>query len=215
MDSPRPSHPSCPSDEQDLQDLHELQAELAATERAPWEPRCVARAFRGAADPFIFTMQAWIDLEAAESPILRGRLPEIDDTSDAPLDALLRDYRAAFAAFGHHATTPENCTPEELLSLGRQMIRAVAQGFEMQVKLARPDGTTGSRQSDDGMGAWLPIFACLVGQLGLAPGEARALPVAQAFAFLAAHRVNTGWHVIAEPYALREVAPDHGGPRDE
>lgn len=204
--------------ESDVADLHELQAELAAVEREPWEPRCVARAFRTAQDPFVFTMQAWIDLDAAASPLLLGRLPEVDGTNADALDAIMRDYRAAFAAFGHHDTTPEDCTPEELISLGRQMIRVVAAGFSMQVSLARPDGTTGSQQRDDGMGEWLPIFACLVAQLGLSPTDVRTLPVAQAFALIASHRVNTGWRVISEPYALRDAARDddeEGGARDE
>lgn len=184
---------------EDEQELRELQAELVAAEGSPWQPRCVARAFRrrAAEAPFVLTMQGWIDLDAAESPVLLGVLPEGDGR-------LLERFEEALAAFGFEGTTPEACEPEELVLLGRKMVRAVWEGFSTQCELARPDGARPAGV-DHGMGRWLPILACLIGQLGLTMREALDLPVAQAFALIAAHRCNEGWQVAGETYAMRDV----------
>ena len=190
--------------QQDEQELRELQAELVAAERSPWQPRCVARAFRGAAAgaPFVLTMQAWIDLDAAQSPFLLGRLPE-------PEEAYFR-FEEAFAAFGHRGTTPEECDGYELVLLGRKIIDAILEAFSMRVRLEPPEGFA-TKSVNNGMGEWLPIVTCLVGQLGFTLHAARMLPVGEAFALIAAHRCNQGWTVAGEGYALRDVTDDGGG----
>lgn len=182
--------------EEDKADLREMQAELVGAQSSPWEPRCVARAFRTDDDPFVFTMHAWIDLDAVQSPFLIYRQPEAEEA--------LWDFGAAFAAFGHRETTPEACEPDELLALGEKMIRKIREGFAMHVRLAPP---VGEREvtGDNGLGNWLPILACLKAQLGFSLAEALALPVGQAYALIAAHRCNEGRTVAGETYALRDV----------
>ena len=189
--------------EQDEQDLREMQAELVTSEQSPWEPRCVARAFRTSEEAFVFTMQSWIDLDACASPFLLFQLPEAED--------YLAQFEAGFAAFGHAATTPEACEAEEVVLLGRKMIAAIAQGFCMRAKLAPPDGWKLGGDSDNGIGNWLPILACLKSQLGFSLAEALALPVGQAFAFIAAFRCNSGWSVVGETYAQRDI-PEEEAP---
>ena len=182
---------------QDEQDLREMQAELVAAATSPWEPSCVAMAFRTADSPFVLTMQAWIDLEAAQSPFLLGKLPEAEEA--------LAHFELAFEVFGHMESTPEACTPEELILIGRKMQRAIARGFSTRVKLAPPEGSK-LAGVDNGMGEWLPLLACLKSQLGFSLAEALALRVDQAFALIAAHRINEGWQVAGETYAQREFS---------
>lgn len=180
-------------------DLREMQAELSAAEQSPWQPAAVARTFRSgpATAPFVFRMQTWIDLSAVESPFLLGDLPVGDE-------GLLERFREAFVAFGWAETTPENCDAGELILLGKRLIAAVEDGFAMSVRLVPPDGGL-LPPRDEGMGTWLGIIAFLVGQMGLRPVDALDLPVGQAFALIAAHRVNTGWTVAGETYVTREV----------
>ena len=180
----------------DEQDLREMQAELADAARSPWEPRCVAREFRTNDDPFVFTMQAWIDLDAAASPFLQLILPEEQN--------YLAQFEVAFAVFGHVATTPEACDPDELVLLGNKIIDVIARGFSMRVKLAPPEGYKAARAAD-GLGDWLPIAACLKSQLGFTLAETLALPVGQAFGLIAGHRCNEGWSVVGETYAQRDL----------
>ena len=168
---------------QDEQDLREMQAELVAAATSPWEPSCVAMAFRTADSPFVLTMQAWIDLEAAQSPFLLGKLPEAEEA--------LAHFELAFEVFGHMESTPEACTPEELILIGRKMQRAISRGFSTRVKLAPPEGSK---------------LAGLKSQLGFSLAEALALRVDQAFALIAAHRINEGWQVAGETYAQREFS---------
>jgi hypothetical protein len=186
---------------EDEHDLRELQAELVGVEQSPWEPACVARAFcsAAAAVPFVFTLQVWIDLDAAGSPFLLGQMPAAEEA--------IPRFEEAFLAFGHELTTPEACEPEELILLGEKMLRAIAEGFAMRVKLDPPEGFKAAA-GDNGMGDWLPMLACLKSQLGFTLAEARALPVGQAFALIAAHRCNEGWSVNSEKYSTRDVG--HG-----
>jgi len=188
---------------EDLQDLREMQADLIAAERSRWEPRCVAGAFhvRQTPEPFVLTMQAWIDLDAVESPFLLGAFPEAESA--------LAQFEEAFLAFGHRATTPAKCDPDELILLGRNMIAAIARGFSMRLKLAPPDGFKPAK-CGNGLGDWLPVLACLKTQLGFGLAEALALPVEQVFALIAAHRCNQGWTVAGETYAERDVPEDEG-----
>jgi hypothetical protein len=188
---------------QDEQELRELQADLLAAERSPWQPRCVARAFRAQAarEPFVLTMQAWIDLDAVQSPFLLGRLPEADEV-------FIR-FEEAFAAFGHHGTTPEECDGDELVALGRKMIDAIVEAFSMRVRLEPPEGFL-AKSVNNGMGEWLPIVTCLVGQLGFTVPAARMIPVSEAFALIASHRCNQGWTVASDSYSQRDVTDDGG-----
>jgi len=182
--------------ESDENDLREMQAELAGAESSLWEPRCVARAFRSDDDPFVFTMQTWIDLDAVQSPFLIYRQPEAEEA--------IEKFRDAFAAFGHRSTTPEACEPEELLALGEKMIRKIREGFSMRVRLAPPDGQR-EVVGGNGIGNWLAIMGCLKSQMGFSLAESLTLPVGQAYAFITAHRCNEGRTVTGETYELRDV----------
>ena len=179
-------------------ETREFQQELLAAERSEWQPRCVSRAFASSRDedPFAFTMQAWIDLEAVQSPFLLGQFPNDE--------SYLYQFADAFQAFGYKESTPDQCTEEQLVLLGHKMIRAIAQGFSMHLKLAAPEGFRAKR-ADDGMGSWLPVMACLKSQLNFSLAEARSLLVEQAFALMAGHRCNEGWRVDGETYAQRDV----------
>lgn len=178
--------------------LRELGEELSGAAHSPWEPRAVAEAFRrDDEEVFVLTMQAWIDLDAARSPILQGDLPEPDG-------AVLEHYAAAFAAFGYTAATPGACEAEELILLGQKMIAAVREGFSMALRMTPPGGA-GTSPDRGGFGTWLPLLACLKTQLGFSLTEAMSVPVKQAFALIAAHRANEGWTVAGEPYQYREV----------
>ena len=174
-----------------------MQAELVAAERSIWEPRCVAQTFCSSEEPFAFTMQAWINLDAVRSPFLLGELPEAE--------VALVQFKEAFAAFGHWGTTPEACEPEELVLIGRKIIGEIAQGFSMRVKLAPPEGCKLEEAANNGIGYWLPIVTCLKSQLGFSLAEALELPVGKAFALIAAHRCNGGWSVAGENYAQRDI----------
>ncbi|MEI6493390.1 MAG: hypothetical protein WCO94_12635 [Verrucomicrobiota bacterium] len=186
---------------QDEQDLREMQAKLVSAEQSPWQPRCVARAFRSSDEAFVFTMQTWIDLDAAASPFLLGQLPEAEQA--------LAQFEVAFAAFGHVATTPEACEPEELILLGRKMLVEIGRGFAMRLQLAPPEGCKLAGGDDNGLGNWLPILACLKSQLGFSLAEALSLTVGQAFALVAAHRCNEGWSIAGETYQQRDI-PEEG-----
>lgn len=190
---------------EDKQDLQDLQAELLGLDSSPWEPDCVCRAFATSEALFVLTMQGWIDLETAHSPFLLGTLPEADD------DARLAHFVLAFEAFGHYRTTPQNCDDAELELVGLAFLRVVREAFAMRVQLAPPEKALQSTP-DNGMGEWLPIIACLKSQLGFSMDEALAMPVGQAFALIAGHRVNQGWNVAGETYRLRSV---EGGDRKE
>lgn len=186
---------------EDEKDLREMQAEIAEAERSPWEPAVVSEAFRERAPgtPFIFRMQTWINLDVVHSPFLLGRLPDAE--------MVLKDFSAAFAAFGWWETTPQECDAEDLILLGRRMLDAVTHGFSTQISLLPPEGAQ-TAAPDHGMGQWLPILSCLVGQMGFRLVDALDAPVAQVFALVAGHRCNTGWSVAGEPYALRGVAEE-------
>lgn len=187
--------------EQDEKDLRELQAEIGAADRSVWQPEVVAGAFRDRAPgtPFVFRMQTWINLDAVRSPFLLGRLPEAETA--------LEDFDAAFAAFGWWEAAARGCDADDLILLGRRMLDAVVHGFSTQIALRAPEGSQ-SAGADHGMGQWLPILACLTGQMGWRLADALDAPVAQVLALIAAHRCNTGWSVAGEPYALRGVAEE-------
>lgn len=183
--------------EADEQDLRELQAELSGLSEASWQPRCIADAFRSDLDePFVLTMQAWIDLDAIRSPFLALQMPE-EDVHD--------HFEAAFTAFGHTETQVEAMTPEDAVLLGQKMIDAVRKSQMTQIRMRPPRGSASSA-GDDGFGNWLPVLACLTSQLFFSLADAKALPVDQAHALIAAHRRNEGWIVAGETYAHRDIA---------
>jgi len=192
-----------------LQELRELQAQLAGTGESPWQPRCVARAFQtpDIEHPFVFTMQAWIDLDAAESPFLLGELPD----PDLGENGIMRVYRTAFTAFGCTEERLAECNPQDLIFIGQSMIRAINRGFSMRLKMNPPKGFE-SASGDDGFGDWLPVMACLKAQLYFGWGEASAMPVERALALMNTHRRNEGWTPAETPYAMRAAAAAFDSP---
>ncbi|HEX4085927.1 MAG TPA: hypothetical protein VHY22_13520 [Chthoniobacteraceae bacterium] len=188
-----------PSDD-GLEDLRGLQASIAGASESPWQPRCVAEAFRSrdGEHPFVFTMQVWIDLDAVESPFLAGRLP---DPEMLEYEDIRQIYDEAFTAFGCSRPKPD-CTAGQFAFFGDSMIRAVRRGFAMRLRMKPPRGFE-SGASDDGFGDWLPVMACLKAQLFFTWTEARMLPVEAAFGLINAHRRNEGWTPAETSYAMR------------
>lgn len=178
-------------------ELQELSAELAGAMQSPWQPRTVARAFATrAVGEIVFTLQHWIDLDAARSPILTGELP-----------ANREETEAMFRVFGLDLGEPEEA---ELIcaAIEQEIAEAFAAALPMRAEQA-------AEGEDDGFGEWAPIFACLVSQCGLGRGEALATPVAQAFVLIATHRANQGWRVAGTPYAVRDVGEEAGSQKSE
>jgi len=175
----------------DERELVEASQALAAAQASPWQPRCIARAFaRPRPGEVAFTMQAWIDLDAAQSPLLVGEAPATAEGLDA-----------AFAAFG---LAHEELTPEETVAVVRALLRAIDAGFAAALRM-QPPGESTSPAGDDGFGDWAPIFACLVVQCRLSLAEARALRVDAAHILMATMRRNERWTVSGVPYALRDL----------
>jgi len=183
-----------------LDELREMQAQLGGVSASPWQPRCVARAFCSpdVDHPFVFTMQAWIDLDAAQSPFLLGELPSPDLGEEGVIEA----FNAAFAAFGLEAPKLRECGVDQFIHIGNCIIRAINRGFAMRLRMHPPKGFE-SAGGDDGFGDWLPVMACLKAQLYFAWEEAMALPVDRAFGLINAHRRNEGWSPAETPYAMR------------
>lgn len=176
----------------EAQNLHSLAADLAAAEQSPWQPRCIARAFATPrAGAVVFTMQTWIDLDGASSPLLEGQLPETTEQISDAVDA-----------FG---CGPVDLSVEEALGLGLMMREAIEEAFAMSLPMSPPDDGDGAVSLSGGCGDWLPIYAALVAQLGLSRADARATPVGEAFALLAADKRNRGWHPTGATYAQRDV----------
>lgn len=183
------------------QELLQWGLAMAKADQCPWEPSCVAAAFaRPLATEFVLTMQGWIDLDAIRSPILQGKLPEVDaDGSDVPVRLALL---AAMKAFDR---VPDvECTPENAIAIGHRMIAAVNDAFAMVVKMNPPSGFDAGAAGPGGLGNWLPVFAALVNLLH-DESKALAMPVQQAFAILAGTKLNAGWTVAGESYRSREA----------
>ncbi len=168
--------------------LRELGRELAGALETPWEPACIAHAFRAPrAGEIVLTMQRWIELEALRSPLLHGELP-------ADADALAETARVFDLA-------TEELEAGEMVDVAQAMRRAVAVAFAMHLPM-RPENAA---EAEAGFGSWLPTFTDLVVECGMAP-------VAQAFALLAGLRRLQGWRVAGVSYAQRDVA-EGGGDR--
>jgi hypothetical protein len=182
------------------QELRELSRSLAQAETGAWEPRCIARAFgMHGSNRLVLTMQGWIDLELARSPLLSLQIPSGPDA--------VEQLGAALDAFGIGAM---DLTPAEAVALAEQMIDAVQEAFSTTLRMTPPmmppgGASSASPQGDGGYGTWLPLFAALVAQCGLSPDAAKALPVAQAYALLAAHRANQGWEPAGMTYRQRDA----------
>lgn len=175
--------------ETEEQDLHDLGEEIAGAMSGAWEPACLARAFATPGpDTVDLTMQGWIDLDRARSPLLMGRALETDE-----------QLASSAAAFG---LSVEVLNEEEKAECACLIDRAVQRAFATAMPMREP-GAQGSA-APDGFGAWLPMFAFLVAECHLAPDVATALRVDQAFALIAAARRNQGWMTAGTPYALRE-----------
>jgi hypothetical protein len=191
----------------ELEDLQAMGRDLAAAMQSPWEPACIARAFRTERhDEMHLTMQGWIDLEAPRSPLLAGGLPE----DAAQLDDAIR-------AFKFYSFKAEELSPEAAVELAAQMRDAVRAAFATALPMREPDATAGS-DAPDGFGRWLPIFACLAVQCGLGETAALAMRVDRAFALVAGHRRNQGWEAAGTSYVLRDLdspITDHQSPITE
>ncbi|EDY16680.1 hypothetical protein CfE428DRAFT_5793 [Chthoniobacter flavus Ellin428] len=181
---------------QDIEDLKAFGSEISTAANAPHEPRCIARAFASPLETDLrFTMQVWIDLEAIQSPILRGEAFE---------DAAQIEHAARAFAMDLRPTT---VTPKEAAACLDAMRDAIADAFELSLKMSRPgESQTGD---SDGFGTWLPIYACLVTQCRIDPEAALRMDVGRAFALISAFRHNDGYRVAGgTPYALRDVASE-------
>lgn len=174
------------------QDLRALSADLAAAENSPWQPRCLARAFAtpGPGD-VVFTMQTWIDLDAASSPLLTGGLPETEEELHAAVDAF--------------ACGPVDLSAEEAVGLTLMIREAIEEAFALSLPMTPPGDGGESLSLSGGFGDWLPIYAALIAQLGLSRAEARLTPVGEAFALLSANKRNQGWSTAGATYAQRDV----------
>lgn len=189
--------------EVEAQELRELGEEIAAAERSPWEPGTIARAWATPDDGALaLTMQGWIDLSAARSPILLDRYPETP-----------AELHAAAASFGLANFAALN--PLEAVRVTNEMRRTVRAAFAAALKM-QPPAVAEMGPEDDGFGVWMPILTALVTQCGLGVQEALALRVDQAFTLFATHLRNQGWHLGGTSYALRDVAdadqPSNGQP---
>lgn len=183
--------------EAEEQKLRALSADLFAAETGVWQPRCIARAMASpAAGTPVFTMQTWIDLDAANSPLLEGRLPEAPEQISDAVDA----FRCG----------PVDLSAEEAVGLMLMMHEVIEEGFAMRLPMNQPGDDAGGALSG-GFGDWLPIYAALIAQLGLSRADARSIPVGEAFALLATDKRNRGWQPSAATYAQRDVLK----PKDE
>src|SRR6187455_1220440 len=94
------------------QDLRDLGADIAGAMSSAWEPACLARIFATpSAEALALTLQGWIDLDRARSPLLIGE----------PL-ATNEDLFAAAGVFG---LAFDEMTPDEVALCAVAMGRAV------------------------------------------------------------------------------------------
>ena len=183
----------------DEEDLRSLGRDLAAAQQSPWEPACIAHAF-ATPRPFAvcFTMQTWIDLAVFHSPLLLGKGCES-----------LAEYEAAAGVFGLSLDGLEAAAVADVVTAVR---REIEEAFAMGLPMRHPGASGLSTHTDDGFGAWLPVWAFLVVQCHLSIAEARALPVGQAYALMAAARRNQGWEVAGPTYAWRDLEESAADP---
>ena len=193
---------------EDRADLDAMSRDIAGAYASAWEPACVTHAFRTPTSKIVFTMQVWIDLDAIRSPLLEMEIP-------ADLD----DVDRAIAAFGLQlagrvgilpadaGVSPAALTGEEAFIIAESMRNAVRDGFSMALKMRAPEGMQ-AILACQGFGNWIPVIAALVIDAHCRLAEAKAMPVGQAFALLAAIKGNRGWTVEGTPYALRDISDE-------
>ena len=172
------------------QELRALSEEIANVSSSRWEPRCIARTFASRLEGHVvFTMQAWIDLEAIRSPILTD-----DDFTDP------EQITHAGAAFD--LIINEKVPAHEAVLLIESMREAISAAFSMSLPMRHPDMK--AEAPSDGFGGWLPLMAFLEAECGKSRAEARSYPVGEALALMATTRRNQGWREAGQPYAQRE-----------
>ncbi len=176
---------------EETEQLQALGRDLAGATHSAWQPRCIARAFATpTAGNVAFTMQAWIDLDAIKSPLLRGELPENAD-----------QLIATALAFGLNLDELE---PDEFIDVARGLLRAIQTAFAAALRMDPPQESD-EDTSADGFGDWAPLLSFLICEAGLGRSGALTTPVDQAFILLATARRNQGWRVAGTPYAMREA----------
>lgn len=174
--------------------LQQLSQELAAAEQSDWQPRCIARAFARQPDEMILTLQGWIDLDLAKSPLLLGELPDGDN-----LIAQLSDGVDAFGI------GPLDVTPEEAVVLAQKMREAVSNAFSTVLRMESPRGEGDHSLEHEGFGSWVKVLTYLISELGLSRHDALGTPVAQAYALISCRQFIAGWRVGGLSYAQRDV----------
>jgi hypothetical protein len=180
-----------------LEELCELSNASAEALQSPWEPLVVALAFStpGRHERHL-TMQQWIDLHAIRSPYLHGERP---------------DERGFFAAAEIlQLNVGSGTSAEDRAHLQNVILGACTRAFYTVQKMRAEKAQAGSYE-EDGFGTWLPLYACLVAELGLTPETALALRVDRAFALIAGLRHNQGQRAVGVPYGLRELTTESEG----
>jgi hypothetical protein len=192
---------------------------IAELQNSPWQPRCVARMFatngRGVTDP-VFTMQAWINLDAIESSLLYGKPPATYDLAVAALQV----FGLSVEDLLGEDVDEENPEHEKKIAeaLGEAVVKmnhAVRKGFAMSIEMEPPrDDDVQYEEVPNEFGSYLSTWACLVTKCGLLPDCADMLEVGRARGLIAAMRGNSGWRVqgcrtrSATPSLTRRNRPD-------
>jgi hypothetical protein len=169
--------------------LLEMGEEIARERVSPWQPRCVAEAFR-TREPgeIVLTMQQWINMDAIRSPFLLFETPA--------------EGEEALRAWHILAGDGEPPEPGRLI---RMMLRAVAEAFSTALAMRDPAAGMGAMErQEDGFGAWLPLFASLVAA-GMSRADVLATPVKQAYALHATFRRELGWLPHGANYRERDA----------
>lgn len=181
-------------------ELEAMSAALAAAASSPWSPDCVAEAFLGSSlviGPWSlgpFTLGGWLRLERDRSPFVTGIWP--DDSAEVRVAALAGALGVLVedSGFGKRDSSGimEILSPEEALQAESMVYQRINEAFRTALPMHNPDASKPKDLGDDGMGWWLKVFTKLVGELHLRPAEALALPMAQAFALVAAQSALDG-----------------------
>lgn len=180
-------------------DLRAMSADIAAAEQSGWQPGAIARAFASASQPstlnpqLALTMQGWIDLDHARSPLLAIGIPA---------EITLAEVDFAAGVFGMESV---ELTPAQAAPLLAPMIRACEAAFAAALRMSPSQPSTLSSQPPDGFGDWMPLLTMLMVEAHLSLADALALRVDAAFILAATIRRNQGWEPAGVSYALRDV----------
>lgn len=188
---------------------------LAAAERDPHTPRCVARAFLaertiiGPIEIGPVTLRAWLRLESVGSPWVTGEFPE---SPEGDLHALC----TALASMAHlhmpglsaaHLTPAllsELLSPEHAFAARQAVDKYFEEAFSTVLSM-RPPVTSETPAKDEGFGWWTRLMVWLVQDFGMTVDAALDTPVCQAFVLVATARANYGWQPKGMNYAEREA----------